>query len=160
MELLVETAPFLKTTYDSNIVSVEFAAASLPPSVMAWMNAEPSHNCLLPEQHTMFRVHLPERDFTPDMYFSAIQRMMTVGRIKKNGHSVPFKTGAPALRRIFAAYPGTGSVYVVVAQNATMPAVYVPSFSYACDARIEDETCAVLSKYKLPRLSLFSSLFN
>lgn len=148
MELLVETAPYLKTDYNSNIVSVQFAAASLPPSVMAWMNAEPSHNCLPPDEHTMFRAYLPEGDFTPDMYFSSIQRMMTVGRIKKYAHSVAYKTGSTPLRRTFAAYPGTGSVYVVVAKNASLPVVYVPAFSYACDLHGEDKTCAVLSKFK------------
>lgn len=151
MEFPVETAPYLVTRYTDATITVEFAAAAPPPSVVAWLSFATNHSCILKaEDHIVYRAYLPERDFSPEIYFSALQRMMTVGRIEKAAaREVASKVGGVPLRRVFAAYPGTGSAYVVVAHTFTDTAVYVPTFSYACHTWSEDDTCAVLSKFSL-----------
>lgn len=40
--------------------------------------------------------------------------------------------GASTLRRVFSAYPGTGSVYAIVATYGNYSAAYVPAATYAC----------------------------
>jgi hypothetical protein len=50
------------------------------------------------------------------------------------------------MRRIYSAYPGTGSVYTVIAKHGTATAAYVPSLTYACSTVYWTDTCDVLSE--------------
>lgn len=58
--------------------------------------------------------------------------------------------GLSSLQRIFSAYPGTGSVFAVVAYDMRSPASspYVPSVTYACSTIYWADTCEVLSEYE------------
>lgn len=43
------------------------------------------------------------------------------------------RPGKGFLRRLYSAYKGTGSVYVIVANVMGQKSAYVPIVSYACD---------------------------
>lgn len=149
MEFPVEISPFLTTLYDNAITDVSFAPASPPSNLIKkwWLN--PSYSCDMkpsPVEYNVFRKYVPERDFSEEIYFKAILSMTTVDRINENGVFVYDKVGASPMRKLFAAYSGTGSVFVVVASTPTSESVYVPSFTYDCDASEENNTCQVLSK--------------
>lgn len=149
MEFPVEISPFLTTTYDQAITDVTFAPASAPPNMIKkwWLN--PTYSCDLkpsPLKYDTYRLYVPERDFSEESYFKAVLAMTTLDRIKENGVLVYDKLGASPVKKLFAAYPGTGSVYVVVAKTPLSSSVYVPSFTYDCDASDENNTCQVLSK--------------
>lgn len=155
MEFPVEISPFLTTTNDQAITDVSFAPAS-PPSNMVkkwWLN--PTYSCDLkpsPVEYDTYRMYVLERDFSEETYFKAILSMTTIDRIKENGVFIYDKLGASPVRRLFAAYPGTGSAYVVVARTPISSSVYVPSFTYDCDASDENNTCQVLT-------TVFSKVF-
>jgi hypothetical protein len=51
------------------------------------------------------------------------------------------------MRRIYSAYPGTGSVYTVIAKHGTSATAYVPSITYACSIVYWTDTCVVLSEF-------------
>ena len=50
------------------------------------------------------------------------------------------------MRRIYSAYPGTGSVYSVIAKSGRSAVAYVPSLTYACSTVYWTDTCDVLSE--------------
>lgn len=50
------------------------------------------------------------------------------------------------MRRIYSAYPGTGSVYSVIAKSGKSAVAYVPSLTYACSTVYWTDTCDVLSE--------------
>ena len=62
---------------------------------------------------------------------------------------MPELLGMPAIQRTFSAYPGTGSVYGVIARDSgtNRVAAYVPAATYACSIVYWDDTCEVLSEY-------------
>lgn len=51
------------------------------------------------------------------------------------------------MRRIYSAYPGTGSVYAVIARSGISATAYVPSLTYACSALYWTDSCDVLSEF-------------
>jgi hypothetical protein len=51
------------------------------------------------------------------------------------------------MRRIYSAYPGTGSVYAVIAKSGKSAAAYVPSVTYACSTVYWTDTCNVLREF-------------
>jgi len=59
---------------------------------------------------------------------------------------VPEPMEGSQMRRIYSAYPGTGSVYSVIAKSGRSAVAYVPSFTYACSTVYWTDTCDVLSE--------------
>lgn len=149
MEFPVEISPFLNVSYDQAITDVSFAPAS-PPMTMVKKFWASSSSCDIkpsPVEYSLYRMYVPERDFSEETYFGAILSMLTIDRINQNGVLIREKLLAPPMRRLFASYPGTGSVYVVVARVNNESSIYIPGFTYDCDASEENNTCQVLSKF-------------
>lgn len=59
---------------------------------------------------------------------------------------VPEPLEGSQMRRIYSAYPGTGSVYSVIAKSGRSAVAYVPSLTYACSTVYWTDTCDVLSE--------------
>jgi len=59
---------------------------------------------------------------------------------------VPEPLEGSQMRRIYSAYPGTGSVYSVIAKSGGSAVAYVPSLTYACSTVYWTDTCDVLSE--------------
>jgi len=59
---------------------------------------------------------------------------------------VPEPLEGSQMRRIYSAYPGTGSVYSVIAKSGMSAVAYVPSLTYACSTVYWTDTCDVLSE--------------
>lgn len=149
MEFQVEMSPFLQMRYSDAVTEVDFAPAAPSLPIFSSLKITPDSMCNIkpsPLRYTMYRMYLPERNFSEDLYFSSLKMMMTRGRILQNGKSVPDKYGGSSMRHIFASYPGTGSVFAVVAETEDGRTVYVPSFTYFCDVE-GDNDCRVLSKF-------------
>ncbi|KAJ0172636.1 hypothetical protein K1T71_011775 [Dendrolimus kikuchii] len=102
----------------------------------------------------IFRIkYLPERNYDADSYFDAIRTMMTP-RGFKNEKKIP--NSVLANRCMLSAYPGTGAIYVAIANDVYTGAysVYVPTYSYGCsplnndcdllDDVLSEFTCAIL----------------
>jgi hypothetical protein len=60
---------------------------------------------------------------------------------------VPEPMEGSLMRRIYSAYPGTGSVYAVIAKSGTLASAYVPAVSYACSTVYWTDSCVVLSEF-------------
>lgn len=63
------------------------------------------------------------------------------------------------MRRVYSAYPGTGSVYSMVARFSNYSAAYVPIVSYGCDPVSGQTSCDVLSKIHFQFYQFFACLF-
>lgn len=59
---------------------------------------------------------------------------------------VPEPLEGSQMRRVYSAYPGTGSVYSVIAKSGRSSVAYVPSLTYACSTIYWTDTCDVLSE--------------
>ncbi|KAL0272852.1 UNVERIFIED_CONTAM: hypothetical protein PYX00_005678 [Menopon gallinae] len=147
MEFQVETSPFLKMTFSEAVTEVDFAPAAPSLHFLSSVKATPDDLCNVkpnPLSYSMYRMYLPERNSSEELYFNSLSMMMTRGRILRNGRNVPDKYGGSPMRHIFASYPGTGSVFVVVAETEEGRSVYVPSFTYSCNVGDSDD-CRVLT---------------
>lgn len=144
MEFPVLVSPFFQTTYTSSLVQADFAPAS-PPFIL-FLPSTDRCNPEFPIKHTLYYRYNSEKDFTKKSYFNSIKSMLTVGHILKNGFVAVEKLTTSPMRRIFAAYPGTGITLVVVSSYLNHTSVYVPSFTYACNALNETNMCPVLGK--------------
>lgn len=60
---------------------------------------------------------------------------------------VPEPLEGSQMRRIYSAYPGTGSVYSVIAKSGRSAVAYAPSLTYACSTVYWTDTCEVLSEF-------------
>ncbi|KAI5639791.1 transmembrane 7 superfamily member 3 [Phthorimaea operculella] len=128
--------PFMHIAYDKDMVQVDAAAAKVPNTACG------SGDNL---DMTFYRMYLDERDFSEDGYFKGLKDMMTWDKIMANGYQVPQTLAMKKMRRFLSAYPGTGSIYVMV---ATVPpnrySVYVPTHTYACSPL---DGCEVLDDF-------------
>lgn len=141
MEFSVETAPYLITTFTESVIRVDSQPASAPVP-----RRKPALPCeSQPVKHDMYHMYLPERDFSSETYFDALLKMMTVEDIQLNGRKVPEPLEGSQMRRIYSAYPGTGSVYSVIAKSGGSAVAYVPSLTYACSTVYWTDTCDVLN---------------
>lgn len=50
------------------------------------------------------------------------------------------------MRRVYSAYPGTGSAYAMIANYGNHSSAYVTTFSYACDPFSDPDSCNLFSK--------------
>ncbi|XP_046394170.1 transmembrane 7 superfamily member 3-like [Ischnura elegans] len=137
----IEISPFLGISYDKIVVRVDLQAASSPS---IFESCEYSSVEL-----EMYHSFLPERDYTPSTYFRQIRRMLTVDRIKSNGVKVNDPLEGASMRRVFAAYTGTGSAYGIVAvyeeNGKRYESAYIPAVTYACSTVLWADTCQVLT---------------
>ncbi|XP_015115945.1 transmembrane 7 superfamily member 3 isoform X3 [Diachasma alloeum] len=140
MEFSIETSPFLRTSVGNSMIMVDAQPAS---------SIGPNGNQLPCEKNFVtyetYRLYIPERDFTSETYFATMSRMLTVDNIIKFGKRVPPAVSTSQMRRVFSAYPGTGSVYAMIARYKNSSVAYVPAFSYACSPLSNPESCSLLN---------------
>lgn len=137
MEFDTEVAPYEKLVARDGMTIVDLQPPS-PPALRAT-------RCELnPARYAVYRMYLPEQDFTPETYFSALKSMLTVNDILQNADKIS-PSGFSAMRHVHSAYIGVGSIYVGVATYEDNKAAYVPIASYACSPLLYPETCQILS---------------
>ncbi|XP_066998733.1 transmembrane 7 superfamily member 3 isoform X3 [Anabrus simplex] len=141
MEFSVETAPYLQLRLSRSLITVDAQLASLPSLSLACDD----YSSLIHLE--IYHMYLPERDFTPESYYDAIRKMSTVDSIRSNGKLVAAPERGSTLRRTFSAYPGTGSVYGVIAVSGYSASAYVPAFTYACGSKYipDEDMCEILT---------------
>lgn len=135
MEFEVEIAPFLKVSYSDAMVEVTAQPAVLP-----------GRSCALDMvSYDVYRLYIPEKDFSAEAYFLSIQSMLTPNDIISYGSVSPVPTYGSIMRRLYSLYAGTGSVYVVLAHSLSGSSAYVPAVTYGCSAIYFTDSCSVLS---------------
>lgn len=78
--------------------------------------------------------------------FELISTMSKINVTLMFNVQVPEPLEGSQMRRIYSAYPGTGSVYSVTAKSGNSTVAYVPSLTYACSTVYWTDTCDVLSE--------------
>ncbi|XP_048512046.1 transmembrane 7 superfamily member 3-like isoform X2 [Athalia rosae] len=139
MEFDTEIAPYHKLTVTDSTVKVDIQPGASPKSKGIPVPCEANA-----VQHEMYRLFLPEQDFTSSTYFSSIVDVLTVQGIRANSRKIPSSATGSKMRRVYSAYPGTGSVYAALAITGNNTAAYVPAFTYACSPSNWMDTCQVL----------------
>jgi hypothetical protein len=86
MELPIKTAPFLPTTFTSNVLTIEYPLGSWP------LNVRPATCDRAPLQYDIFIYYLPERDFTVKTGFDSIRLLSNITFIEKYGTKVSKKS--------------------------------------------------------------------
>lgn len=125
-----KNAPYQVLTYDDYMIQLDAAPAL-------------DFSCDISYPHLdMYRMYLSEGNSDMNAYFDAIKKMMTVDGIKKYGRKVSDTVHQKFLRRYYSAYPGTGSVYAIIATSGNATSAYVPAATYACDVSNWDESCS------------------
>ncbi|XP_048512047.1 transmembrane 7 superfamily member 3-like isoform X3 [Athalia rosae] len=140
MEFDTEIAPYHKLTVTDSTVKVDIQPGASPKSKGIPVPCEANA-----VQHEMYRLFLPEQDFTSSTYFSSIVDVLTVQGIRANSRKIPSSATGSKMRRVYSAYPGTGSVYAALAITGNNTAAYVPAFTYACSPSNWMDTCQVLN---------------
>ncbi|KAK0092508.1 hypothetical protein PV326_001261 [Microctonus aethiopoides] len=138
MEFETEIAPFQKLNQTDAIVRVDAQPAS-EPEINDKQNSC-DKNLI---KYQSYRLYISTGDFTDETYFSSISKFLTVDGIINNGEISP-DISTSSLSRIYSAYPGTGSVYAIIATFDNYSAAYVPQFSYACGPVSNSDTCYLL----------------
>ncbi|KAJ8676594.1 hypothetical protein QAD02_012381 [Eretmocerus hayati] len=136
MEFDVEKSPFQKVMYDEATITVDAQPASIPRIG----NIQPLCENY-PLQHKAYRMYMPEQDSSNETYFLSIASMLTVQDMKKNGDFVPVPVFGSPMRRVYSAYPGTGSVFGMLTYFSNTSSAYVPIVSYGCDATTWSSSC-------------------
>ncbi|KAG7204770.1 hypothetical protein KM043_005179 [Ampulex compressa] len=139
MEFDTEIAPYKKLLVRDEMIIVDTQPASVPVDDGREPNCEKN-----PVKLEMYRMYLPEQDFSPDVYFEAIGSMLTVEDVRRNGHQIPSPIVSSPMRYVFSAYKGIGSIYVAVATYRNYSSAYIPAFTYACSPVLYLETCHML----------------
>ncbi|KAL7304849.1 hypothetical protein TKK_0002657 [Trichogramma kaykai] len=140
MEFNVEKSPFQKLTFNDKTITVDAQPASIPPVGGLQLSCEK-----FPIAHDAYRVYMPEHDFSNFTYFTSIANMLTVSDIEKNAALIPGSIFNSAMRRIYSVYPGTGSVYGMVAYFGEASSAYVPIVTYGCDSSSWANSCSYLT---------------
>ena len=83
MEFDLEISPFQKLTATEAMIIVDSQPSSVPKNIKPNCGNNSVH-------HDSYRLYLSAQDFTPDSYFSAIQKMLTPEEIMKNAQKVIF----------------------------------------------------------------------
>lgn len=78
MEYMVETAPYQQLKYNDDIVTVDAQAASVEGFICTGYEVS----------YKMYHMYLPEINYSPENYFTALQKMVTPEEIEKNGKEV------------------------------------------------------------------------
>ncbi|KAJ9588268.1 hypothetical protein L9F63_018356 [Diploptera punctata] len=136
MEFSVEIAPYLILDFTDSMVLVNSQPASAPLA----------RDCESQKvEYEMYHMYIDERDFSQNSYFDALLKMMSVKDIQLHGKKVEQPVEGSGMRRRFSAYPGTGSVYALIARSGTSASAYVPTLTYSCNTVYWSETCDVLN---------------
>ncbi|XP_028160981.1 transmembrane 7 superfamily member 3-like [Ostrinia furnacalis] len=155
MEFPIPVSPFLTTKLNKDYVVVDTAPARYYSD----------DKCLnvVKVKVEFYMMYLPTGNYDADTYFEGIMKMMTYDNIRENANWIPLSSIAWRMRRMLSLYPGTGAVYVAVAQNSDNPnyySVYVPTATYGCQP--VDDGCEliddVLSRFICAML-LFVGIF-
>ncbi|KAI4463923.1 transmembrane 7 superfamily member 3 [Holotrichia oblita] len=120
----IEIAPFQKVTNLNELIRVDAQAPAL------------HNNEKCPQEGIkieMYHMYWQEWDFTEGEYFRAIEKMLTVKDVEAHGRRVPNSRGFPLLRRYYASYAGTVSVYSIVTNFRGFRSAYVPAVSFGSD---------------------------
>ncbi|XP_011135053.1 transmembrane 7 superfamily member 3 [Harpegnathos saltator] len=141
MEFEIEIAPYQKLHMENEMIIVD-----TQPAMAIAASGSPIPCEKNPVRHSMYRLHLPKQDFTPETYFNAIASMLTVRDIVRNGTEIPPISTISSMRRIYSMYAGTGFVYAVVATYRNYSSAYVPTFSYGCSYLLYPKSCQVLNE--------------
>jgi len=80
LEFEMETAPWLRVTYNQNVVAVEHELASIPPGCIGVPRCK---NELL--DYEIFQYYLNQRDFSQNSFFDAIRQFRTVEGAHQSG---------------------------------------------------------------------------
>ncbi|GLH01942.1 Uncharacterized protein GBIM_08002, partial [Gryllus bimaculatus] len=130
-EFSVEIAPYLLLSYNDAVVTM-----AMQPAAFTGQDEE-CDSFPSPVELEVYHMYMDEKDFSSDSYFDALEKMMSVETMQELGTLIQPPPERGPLLRIRAAYPGTGSVYGVVArsQNGRV-AAYVPAVTYACGNKI------------------------
>ncbi|CAL8079603.1 unnamed protein product [Orchesella dallaii] len=162
MELSIKTAPFLPTSFNKDVLTVEYPLGSWP------LNVKPATCDRAPLQYDIYEYYIQERDLTLRTAFDSIRLMSNMTAIEHNGKKVTF-SGSPPSKVKFANYPGTGRVVAVILRTLTSSAAYTPTLSYGCyttptpDSSDEDEeSCQIMTSVGAKLLNaglLFVGLF-
>lgn len=123
-------APYQVVSYDDYMIQVDAAPA-----------LDSSCNIAYPHLD-MYHMYLPEGNSDINVYFNAIEKLMTVDGIKKYARKVSDSANYKSFRRYYSAYPGTGSLYAIIAISGNGNSAYVPAVTYACDVNNWDESCS------------------
>ncbi len=83
LEFEMPVSPWLRVSYNQNMVNVDHELAALPPSQG---DVFPCESDSL--QYEVFHFYLPERDFTEDSFFNAIRLLRTVKGAQEFGREV------------------------------------------------------------------------
>jgi len=138
LEFEMETAPWLRVTYNQNVVAVEHELASIPPGCIGVPRCK---NELL--DYEIFQYYLNQRDFSQNSFFDAIRQFRTVEGAHQSGREIRSFGFLPSTRSMFSLYPGVGRVFAVTVaytgSNRRPSSAYVPSVSYGCDLSIEND---------------------
>ena len=93
---------------------------------------------------------MPQRDFSEETFFQTIRTMRTVKGAQIHGREIRSFGFTPTTRSLFGLYPGVGRVFAVtvtyLGSGGRYPvAAYVPSVTYGCDLRSEND-CQTLGE--------------
>ncbi len=81
----MEVSPWLRLSYNQNLVSVEHELASLPPSRGTAFGCETESL-----EYEIFHYYLTQRDFSQESFFEAIRLLRTVTGVQEHGREVGF----------------------------------------------------------------------
>jgi len=160
LEFEMETAPWLRVSYNQNVVTVEHELASTPPGCVGVSRCD---NEFL--DYEIFQYYLNQRDFSQNSFFDAIRQFRTVEGAHQSGREIRNFGFLPSTRSIFSLYPGVGRVFAITVaytgSNRHPSSAYVPSVSYGCDLSIENDCLSPNTTYSkiLCALSLFIGIF-
>lgn len=102
MEFEIEIAPYQKLHLENEMIIVDAQPASALGANGLSIPCEKN-----PVRHSMYRLHLPIQDFSPETYFDSIASMLTVQDIVRNGTEVSYSlcyTRCLMLSTTFAIY--------------------------------------------------------
>ena len=80
LEFEMETAPWLRVSYNQNVVTVEHELASTPPGCVGVSRCD---NEFL--DYEIFQYYLNQRDFSQNSFFDAIRQFRTVEGAHQSG---------------------------------------------------------------------------
>ncbi|XP_030025553.1 transmembrane 7 superfamily member 3 isoform X1 [Manduca sexta] len=101
---------------------------------------------------TFYMLYQSELDYTTEVYFDGIRRMINYENITKNGIVVPFIFWNT--RRMMSRYHGTNAVFAAVASTADGYSIYVPAQTYGC-VNTSDQFCVYLGDIRTIIFVLF-----
>ncbi|XP_076273687.1 transmembrane 7 superfamily member 3-like isoform X6 [Rhynchophorus ferrugineus] len=130
-----EVAPYQKIVYDTNSIYVSAQAPSNYTGLFP--NCDPTNISTVP--YYMFISKIPQ--MSEDLYFGAINKMITIADIHKYGIPVKQKVEYLKFKQQYSIVKGTGYVFTMVSTLNYRTSLYVPAISFGCDISNWEEDC-------------------